>query len=37
MNTTMRNVGNTCAFCGVAVAAAVAIISLAVLVWVTLL
>ena len=32
---TMRSVGNTCTFCGIAIIAAVAIISLAVLVWVT--
>jgi len=37
MNTTMRTVGNTCAFCGIAIVAIVAVISLGVLVWVTLL
>ena len=37
MGTTMRTVGNTCAFCGVAIVAVVAIVSLAVLVWFTLL
>jgi len=34
MSTTMRTIGNTCTFCGVAIVAAVAIISLAVLAWV---
>ncbi len=36
MSTAMRLFGSTCTFCGVAIVAAVAIISLAVLVWVAL-
>jgi len=35
MSTAMRSVGNTCTFCGIAIIAAVAIISLAVLAWVS--
>jgi hypothetical protein len=35
MSTAMRLVGNTCTFCGVAIIAVVAIISLAVMAWVT--
>jgi hypothetical protein len=34
MSTAMRSVGNTCTLCGAAIIAAVAIISLAVMVWV---
>ena len=36
MSTTTPKIGNTCAFCGVAIIAAVAIITLVTLVWVAL-
>ncbi len=34
MSTTMRSIGNTCTFCGLALAAVVAVIVLAVMAWV---
>lgn len=36
MSTAMRSIGNTCTFCGVAIIAAIAIITLAVMAWVML-